>query len=1237
MKYLLITLYLAFMFSVCTYAQVASNPSPNVASFMVSKNFPSALPTGVPNITVPVYNMVYQGLTVPIELNYNVNSVKPDIHPGWVGLGWSLIAGGAINRVVNDKPDDLKYFSNDAHEKMPGITNVGYYYNHGALSGSDWSTTAKIKQFTDDYKGYESSGANMNHPDFKYYFPAPFTVKDYQPDEFSFSFLGYSGTFYLNDAGGWQIRCDKHFKLESTINDNGFTKFTLTDPEGIKYIFGNSATETTQQVFIGDEQRMIPKTWYLVEILFPNNKMINFNYTTGAPLVEAAPLKEEYDSGAYPNEYYYLRLSCSVVYPVYLQSITTENHNITFKRSDANDLAYKTAPFAGEAHFYVNLNDTRNQEFNKSITATMVPYNDMDVTPDYHWYDEWLIDFLSPYVYYPISTEMNAITDIKSVKLDTITVVNKFSGATQKFSFDYINQSTERLKLASMKQSSPTSAKTSVYSFTYNSTKLPDYLSEKTDGWGYYNGKTPQLDLDNVAFQESRSPDSVYAKAEILTGVTYPTGGTTTYDYELNTSAKRYTTVADADTTTTYLIGGLRIRKITNYKSTGAVADFTSYTYNKPGSGLSSGISTNSGGLEWDGYENGPQVIPVLKRQFTEAYFTSIYPSENQNGSHIGYSFVTQHFSDGSSIVSQFSNFDTGIWHEYDDEAPVNTVNPIIHSMKISKAFLRGKLLNQKTYNSANALLSEKTIAYSPIYSGNNYVKSVNTNCFFDSFYWNSIDGSASYYTGYYKQYYVDEPDLPTDYYGQAIKIYTYSNLPVTETDKLYNNLSNPIVTTKTYTYDSTTLNMLSTVTTNSKGQTEETENLYPSNMLSWPGTIYGAMVAANDISPVIESIHKVNGTQIVLNRTSYKQPYTNLFGPDSTIVKYGVSSPVTTMRYTDYDSFGNPQTVWNKGLLPTTYIYDYTGNFLVAKIDNASKNEVLYDGFENLSEGTLGLGHTGNYYHLERGYGIMPYYANLTIPDSRSYVVSFWYHISGNQWIYKKQPYTGPAFLVPEGANAIDDVFIYPADAPITTYTYDPLAGKTSETDPRGNTTYYEYDEFQRLVNIKDQHGNIKSHYCYNYAGQVADCTVSPPPSLIPPPSPPPPDPPVGVYVRVEISDVSDELHETSIFQTGNVCIKVYSDPACTIPLIQDTNMDVTLTQIDEMDDDVDGTVIDTAYNTYTIPAGQNSYCLGLMDLYDQLDYEDESGNPLYTYFFYNYILTPGSTVYKVKPTVEL
>ncbi|TKG91593.1 hypothetical protein EYV94_21450 [Puteibacter caeruleilacunae] len=58
--------------------------------------------------------------------------------------------------------------------------------------------------------------------------------------------------------------------------------------------------------------------------------------------------------------------------------------------------------------------------------------------------------------------------------------------------------------------------------------------------------------------------------------------------------------------------------------------------------------------------------------------------------------------------------------------------------------------------------------------------------------------------------------------------------------------------------------------------------------------------------------------------------------------------------------------------------------------------------------------------------------------------------------------------------------------DVALSTYTYDPLTGMTSQTDPNGKITYYEYDDFGRLKRIKDDSGSILKQLDYNYTNTM-------------------------------------------------------------------------------------------------------------------------------------------------------
>ena len=81
-----------------------------------------------------------------------------------------------------------------------------------------------------------------------------------------------------------------------------------------------------------------------------------------------------------------------------------------------------------------------------------------------------------------------------------------------------------------------------------------------------------------------------------------------------------------------------------------------------------------------------------------------------------------------------------------------------------------------------------------------------------------------------------------------------------------------------------------------------------------------------------------------------------------------------------------------------------------------------------------------------------------------------------------RTQGYTGK-----EGAlrQALDNLRDALPNAMVTTYTYDPLIGMTSMTDPKGYTIYYTYDPENRLDEIKDAEGHLISKNQYHYKNQ--------------------------------------------------------------------------------------------------------------------------------------------------------
>lgn len=69
--------------------------------------FPVSYFYGLPQINIPLYELTYNDLTVPISISYHGGGIKATELSGRVGLGWTLNAGGCISRSVCGYPDEV--------------------------------------------------------------------------------------------------------------------------------------------------------------------------------------------------------------------------------------------------------------------------------------------------------------------------------------------------------------------------------------------------------------------------------------------------------------------------------------------------------------------------------------------------------------------------------------------------------------------------------------------------------------------------------------------------------------------------------------------------------------------------------------------------------------------------------------------------------------------------------------------------------------------------------------------------------------------------------------------------------------------------------------------------------------------------------------------------------------------------------------------------------------------------
>lgn len=82
-------------------------PSPTVAALMKFEEVPVEAYTGIPSISFPFYSIpLDQAATMDVSLAYHPSGVRLEENAGWAGMGWSLNAGGAISRTVYGLPDE---------------------------------------------------------------------------------------------------------------------------------------------------------------------------------------------------------------------------------------------------------------------------------------------------------------------------------------------------------------------------------------------------------------------------------------------------------------------------------------------------------------------------------------------------------------------------------------------------------------------------------------------------------------------------------------------------------------------------------------------------------------------------------------------------------------------------------------------------------------------------------------------------------------------------------------------------------------------------------------------------------------------------------------------------------------------------------------------------------------------------------------------------------------------------
>ncbi|MBN8852871.1 MAG: hypothetical protein J0H07_13515 [Sphingobacteriales bacterium] len=393
--------------------------------------------------------------------------------------------------------------------------------------------------------------------------------------------------------------------------------------------------------------------------------------------------------------------------------------------------------------------------------------------------------------------------------------------------------------------------------------------------------------------------------------------------------------------------------------------------------------------------------------------------------------------------------------------------------------------------------------------------------------------------------------DLPVDF------AYAYYNLitgwvqKTATTEVVYDdNGNNPLSSTTSYTYGNNShLLVTGTDTYDSKGNLISVKNKYPDD--------FSGVTAADNTSAgikllqqrsiqdkVIESsTYLTNGINQPVLRSSTFSVYNPLVPFLDKVIAIENQAPMTDFTaatvqggaivadsrykiqayFDSHDRYGNLLQAHKANDIYQTYMWDYDSAYPVAKIVNAGINEIAYTSFETSANGNWTVPSMARDSIHNAVTGQKSYYlnnGNITktgLSSSVTYVVSYWsgnnsnayaipgtlsgfpvkgktITINGTSWTYYMHKITGQTSVTISGSGSIDELRLYPAQAQMTTYTYQPLVGMTSACDIGNRITYYEYDGFQRLKRIRDQDYNIIKSIDYQYQGNSgcgANCYI--------------------------------------------------------------------------------------------------------------------------------------------------
>lgn len=1114
--------------------------SPELASLGKFGEIPVSYSTGIPDISIPVYEITIGNIKLPLTLSYHAGGIRIDETSSSAGTGWALSGIGAVSRQMLGIPDESQY----GFKNAPSPDSV------------DASPATFYQYLYDVQKG----------------------LKDAEPDIYSYNINGESGKFIYRRNGAFMQIPITNNKIEWLVGGSG-GYFKITDDDGIIYLF-EKPMQTDLAVASGLGSYV--SSWRLTKMVDSNSsdtiffsyestcnasyqQSRNFTHFIGnmfTACTATAPSQfkseEEFKSQsitlyeAYPKEIRWRGGQISFVNACDRTDVTGSgmrlsevlvysNLNGKLKLVKRMKLYHSYFNSTGSGYAFTNATNEQKKRLRLDSVALLsnsgslspqtyrMVYDTSQLAPrESYAQDRWgfnngawgnysLMPAQNIYfynTYYNIgsanrnadSTRMIAGT-IKSIEYPTKgrTVFefephsyNKQVDQTQDY---YILASCTGSVQSSTSQTFTVAANDENFQYSLsisafsagNVTDRPRItLTDQTTGSQYFMIATPP-GQEAYPYQENNVALSLTAGHTYVLQVNiYSTSPEVSaycqISYKKNLGQA---TIAEKG-------AGLRVKTITNFDFNGRFIDKERYEY-APAVMLTDHYYQDlnyeqvmpRGGAANCSYRTN--YVPPIDALIFHA--NSVLPVSQFNGSPLLYPIVTKYDVDSLGNTNGKTEYSYKIYTDQPEIANLNVTSQIVFNnigiVLASNYWKNNNLTDENIYKGQNG---NYKLIHSKHYEYNLFRETYET----------SLKIKNKYLTICCQEVNSTSIAATQDFVLNPVPNRTGKMLLSSESDTTWDDYGNKLYKSIEYEYE----DMLHTLPTlkrsfTSTGEVIIERNTYPSG-LAVSGNVFQKMVNRNMLSPVVRSTKEVSGKQVSLMNVNYNDWNNNsrLLLPQ-TVEQQLSNNPVDVkVRFNKFDIYGNVLEQQKENDISQSYIWGYDTLLPIATVSNAIQTDVAYTSFEPDANGNWTIASatrdttqsvTGRQCYSLSGGSI----SRSGLSAGKSFIVSYWTKsgsatvnstsgtlvMSKNGWnYYEHKLNTGISTVTVSGSVIIDELRVYPSDAQMITYSYDPEIGIINQCDANNKITYYEYDGFNRLKLARDMDRNIITTYDYRY-----------------------------------------------------------------------------------------------------------------------------------------------------------